>query len=183
MIGLGGFLVLGLIIGCTYDHGLSTNVAAIVVLFGLLASSGNFGPGNNCGLTSSEVYPSALRGTFYGISAAVGKAGAAIGTQAFTPIQTHLGKKWVFIISALLGLTGIALVYFCIPETTKFDLAEEDRAWLQYLVDNGWEGEIGDGSEGVTDAKSALGRVKDSDADESTLKEDEESALSEKVSH
>jgi hypothetical protein len=33
------------------------------------------------------------RGTCYGLSAAVGKAGAAIGTQAFTPIQLHLGKK------------------------------------------------------------------------------------------
>ena len=33
------------------------------------------------------------RGTCYGISAALGKTGAAIGTQAFTPIQIHLGKK------------------------------------------------------------------------------------------
>jgi hypothetical protein len=32
-------------------------------------------------------------GTCYGLSAAVGKAGAAIGTQAFTPIQNNLGKK------------------------------------------------------------------------------------------
>lgn len=33
------------------------------------------------------------RGTCYGLSAAIGKAGAAIGTQAFTPIQLNLGKK------------------------------------------------------------------------------------------
>lgn len=33
------------------------------------------------------------RGTCYGLSAAVGKTGAAIGTQAFTPIQNNLGKK------------------------------------------------------------------------------------------
>ncbi len=32
-------------------------------------------------------------GTCYGLSAAVGKAGAAIGTQVFTPIQTNLGKR------------------------------------------------------------------------------------------
>ena len=32
-------------------------------------------------------------GTCYGLSAAVGKAGAAIGTQAFTPIQNNLGKR------------------------------------------------------------------------------------------
>lgn len=39
------------------------------------------------------------RGTCYGISAAVGKAGAAIGTQAFTPIQNNLGKKLVLILN------------------------------------------------------------------------------------
>ena len=33
------------------------------------------------------------RGTCYGLSAAIGKTGAAVGTQAFTPIQNHLGKK------------------------------------------------------------------------------------------
>lgn len=181
MIGLGGFLVLGLIIGLTFDK-LLLHPAALIVLYGMIGSVGNFGPGNLCGLTSAEVYPSALRGTFYGISAAVGKTGAAIGVQAFTPIQTHLGKKWVFLISAMLGLIGIVLVYFFIPETTKFDLAEEDRAWLQYLVDNGWEGEVGDGTEGVTDAKHALGKVKDSPASDESEVSDEES-LGEKVSH
>ena len=32
-------------------------------------------------------------GTCYGLSAAVGKAGAAIGTEIFTPIQDNLGKR------------------------------------------------------------------------------------------
>ncbi|GAC93404.1 potential glycerophosphoinositol permease [Pseudozyma hubeiensis SY62] len=184
MIGLSGFLVLGLIIGCAYDK-VTSSAASLVVLFGLLAASGNFSAGNNIGLTSAEVYPSALRGTFYGISAAVGKTGAAVGTQAFIPIQQNLGKRWVFIISAILGVIGIVLVYFCIPEPTKFDLAEEDRAWLQYLVDNGWQGEIGDGTEGITDPKTALGRVKDSDASDASdlSRSDEESALSEKASN
>jgi hypothetical protein len=61
-----------------------------------MQSSGNLGPGDMLGLTSSESYATPVRGTCYGLSAAIGKAGAAIGTQAFTPIQTHLGKKCVF---------------------------------------------------------------------------------------
>lgn len=36
------------------------------------------------------------RGTLYGLSAAIGKVGAAVGTQAFTPIQNNLGKKCVY---------------------------------------------------------------------------------------
>jgi hypothetical protein len=55
------------------------------------------------GLLSTEAYATAVRGTCYGISAAIGKAGAAIGTEAFTPIQTHLGKRWTFIIAAICG--------------------------------------------------------------------------------
>jgi len=32
-------------------------------------------------------------GTCYGLSAAIGKAGAAIGVQVFTPVQHHLGTR------------------------------------------------------------------------------------------
>lgn len=167
MLGLGGFLVLGLIIGCLYDKVVKIT-PLFVILYGLIAAVGNAGPGNLCGLTSSEVYPSAVRGTFYGISAAIGKKQALQWEyNFFTPIQQHLGKKkikkWVFIISALLGLIGVGLVYFFIPETTKFDLAEQDKRWLEYLVENGWEGELGDESEGILGVKQALGRVKDSE--------------------
>ncbi|GAC71668.1 glucose dehydrogenase [Moesziomyces antarcticus T-34] len=178
MLGFGGFLVLGLIIGCAYDRIMSSTVAAVILL-GLISSSGNAGPGNLCGLVSSESYPSSLRGSAYGVSAAVGKAGAAIGTQVFSPIQIHAGKRWVFIISAILGLIGIALVYFFIPETTRFDLADEDRAWLQYLVDNGWDGDIGDGSEGVVNAKQALERVREAEYKPKN-NDDEESVGSQK---
>lgn len=105
-------------------------------LYGIMQSMGNLGPGNMEGLISVESYPTAIRGTCYGFSAAVGKAGAAIGTQvrlppprsavlrpdadaspssppqAFTPIQNNLGKRWTFIVAAICGLVGIALAYF-----------------------------------------------------------------------
>jgi hypothetical protein len=58
-----------------------------------MQSFGNLGPGDMLGLVSAESYATAVRGTCYGLSAAIGKTGAAVGTQAFTPIQTHLGKK------------------------------------------------------------------------------------------
>ena len=47
------------------------------------------------GLVSAESYATPVRGTCYGLSAAIGKTGAAIGTQAFTPIQNNLGKRSV----------------------------------------------------------------------------------------
>lgn len=35
----------------------------------------------------------------------------------------------------------------CVPDMTGVDLAEEDAAFLEYLTDNGWEGEVGEDNE------------------------------------
>ena len=64
--------------------------------YGLMQSFGNLGPGDMLGLVSAESFATAVRGTCYGLSAAIGKTGAAVGTQAFTPIQNNLGKKCVY---------------------------------------------------------------------------------------
>jgi MFS family permease len=112
------------------------------------------------GLTSSESYPTALRGSAYGLSAAVGKTGAVVGTEVFKPVVDHLGTRFVFIIAAAIGLLGVLLTAFFIPDTTKFDLAAEDEEWRQYLLANGWDGYMGDGtvrSHKASDVVNSLG--------------------------
>lgn len=153
MIGFSGYLVFGLIIGCAYDK-ISKIVPLFVVFYGLMMSSGNFGPGNMLGLVSSESYATGVRGTCYGISAAVGKAGAAIGTQVFKPIQNNLGKRWTFIIAAIIGVCGVLVTFFFVPNLTEDDLADEDIKFYRYLRENGWQGHIGDPSSEITDASS-----------------------------
>ncbi|EKM54605.1 uncharacterized protein PHACADRAFT_258580 [Phanerochaete carnosa HHB-10118-sp] len=143
MLGFSGYLIFGLIIGCAYDR--ITNIIPLFVIFyGFMQSFGNMGPGDMLGLVSAESYATAVRGTCYGLSAAVGKTGAAIGTQAFTPIQNNLGKKWTFIIAAICGVTGIIITYFFVPDMTGVDLADEDRKFMAYLAENGWEGDVGE---------------------------------------
>ncbi|KIM48102.1 hypothetical protein M413DRAFT_439811 [Hebeloma cylindrosporum] len=143
MLGFSGYLIFGLVIGLTYDK-ITHIIPLFVIFYGLMQSFGNMGPGDMLGLVSAESYPTPIRGTCYGISAAVGKAGAAIGTQAFTPIQLHLGKRWTFIIAALCGTTGIFVTYFFVPDMTGIDLADEDRKFVEYLTDNGWTGLVGE---------------------------------------
>jgi MFS family permease len=145
MIGFSGYLVFGLIIGCAYDQ-ITKITALFVVFYGLMQSSGNMGPGDMLGLLSSESYATSVRGTCYGISAALGKVGAAVGTQAFTPIQTNLGKKWTFIIAAICGVVGVIVTYFFVPDIKGEDLAESDEKFRQYLIENGWDGEMGEGN-------------------------------------
>ncbi|KAF7554771.1 hypothetical protein G7Z17_g2653 [Cylindrodendrum hubeiense] len=143
MIGFGGYLVFGLIIGCAYDKIIKI-VPLFVIFYGLMQSSGNMGPGDMLGLLSSESYATSVRGTCYGISAALGKTGAAIGTQAFTPIQTNLGKKWTFIIAAICGVVGILVTYFFVPDITGEDLSKSDEKFRVFLLANGWDGEMGE---------------------------------------
>jgi len=148
MLGFSGYLVFGLTIGLAYDK-ITNIVPLFVVFYGLMQSSGNLGPGDMMGLVSVESYPTAIRGTCYGISAALGKVGAAVGTQAFTPIETNLGKKWTFIVAAICGVAGILITYFFIPDMTGVDLADLDSDFMTYLADNGWEGHVGEDDEEV----------------------------------
>jgi MFS family permease len=143
MLGFGGYLVFGLIIGCAYEK-ITKILPLFVIFYGLMQSLGNMGPGDMLGLLSSESYATAVRGTCYGISAALGKTGAALGTQAFTPIQVHLGKRWTFIIAAICGVAGILVTYFFVPDLQGDDLAQEDEKFRAYLVSKGWHGEMGE---------------------------------------
>jgi MFS family permease len=132
-----------LIIGCAYDQ-ITKILPLFVIFYGLMQSSGNMGPGDMLGLISSETYATSVRGTCYGFSAAVGKAGAAIGTQAFTPIQNNLGKRWTFIVAAICGVAGILITYFFVENLTGEDLAGKDAQFGAYLVENGWDGVMGE---------------------------------------
>jgi MFS family permease len=143
MLGFSGYLVFGLIIGCAYDQ-ITKILPLFVIFYGLMQSSGNMGPGDMLGLISSETYATSVRGTCYGFSAAVGKAGAAIGTQAFTPIQNNLGKRWTFIVAAICGVIGILVTYFFVENLTGEDLAAKDARFRAYLVENGWDGVMGE---------------------------------------
>jgi len=153
MLGFSGYLVFGLIIGLSYDK-ITQIIPLFVIFYGLMQSFGNMGPGDMLGLVSAESFATPVRGTCYGLSAALGKTGAAIGTQVFTPIQIHLGKRWTFIIAAICGVAGILITYFLVPDMTGVDLADEDAAFMQYLADNGWEGEVGEDEDRALVVKS-----------------------------
>jgi MFS family permease len=143
MVGFAGYLLFGLIVGLAYEK-VTKIVPLFVVLYGLMQSSGNLGPGDMLGLISSEAYATAVRGTCYGISAALGKTGGAVGTEVFTRIQENLGKRWTFIISAIAGLSGILVTWFFVPDISGEDLEKSDEKFRAYLVANGWDGVMGE---------------------------------------
>ncbi|KAJ5248591.1 hypothetical protein N7468_000042 [Penicillium chermesinum] len=135
--GFAGYVVLGFIIGGTYSK-LSKHIAAFVVLYGLLQAFGHMGPGATIGLISSESFPTAIRGMGYGIATAFGRTGAAVGTQCFTPLEDAAGTSSTFYLAGGVAVLGI-IVYCFLPESSKMNLAKEDRELEAYLAQHGYE--------------------------------------------
>jgi len=163
---LGFFLwaALGFIIGGALGP-IQTKFALFVVLYGIFNSLGEMGPGVATFLCGAESFPTPLRGHFLGLAAAVGKAGAAIGTQVtkdhivlldlhidknsqvFTPIQNSFpdaqrGIQGVFLIGAAFALVGGLISWFLIPDRSR-DLETEDEQYRLYLERNGWQASFG----------------------------------------
>ncbi|CUS23485.1 LAQU0S10e01464g1_1 [Lachancea quebecensis] len=162
MFGFSGYLIFGLIIGCAWDK-ISKITALFIVFYGLMNGLANAGPGDMLGLVSSESFPTAVRGTCYGLSAAIGKVGAVVGTECFTPIKDHLGIRWVFIIAALCGVAGIIATWVLIPHLLESDLMEQDIDFHNFLVKHGWSGTMGFDVEDNLESKiSGIDEVADS---------------------
>jgi nitrate/nitrite transporter NarK len=98
-----------------------------------LQAFGHLGPGATIGLISCESFPTAARGMGYGIAAGFGKAGAAIGTQAFTPIREAAGPASTFYVAGGVGILTSA-IYFFLPEGNRSDLEKADEEFEALLT-------------------------------------------------
>ncbi|CAG8053089.1 unnamed protein product [Penicillium salamii] len=114
-----------------------------IVMYGIFQALGEMGPGVSTFLCASESFPTPLRGHFLGFAAAVGKAGASIGTEVFTPIQNSFaspvqGQQAVFLIGATFTLVGGVIAWTLIPDMSR-ELESEDAKFETYLAENGYE--------------------------------------------
>ncbi|KAG5950729.1 hypothetical protein E4U53_004492 [Claviceps sorghi] len=130
-----------------------------IVLYGTFNALGEIGPGVATFLCTAESFPTPVRGHFVGLAAAIGKVGAAIGTQVFIPVQSSFadanrGLQAVFLIGAAFALVGAAVTWRLVPDKGR-DLEDEDRLFREYLARNGYAGVFGDGG-GKEDGSPAL---------------------------
>ena len=101
------------------------------------------GPGVATFLCGAESFPTPVRGHFLGLAAAMGKAGAAIGTQVFTPIQEFFsddfsGVQAVFLIGAAFAAVGGIISWTLVPDKEQ-DLEDEDAKFRAYLLEHGFD--------------------------------------------
>ncbi|KAH7025057.1 major facilitator superfamily domain-containing protein [Microdochium trichocladiopsis] len=114
-----------------------------VVLYALFQTFLSVGPGDCNFLVSSESFPTPLRGHFLGFAAAVGKAGAAIGTTALSACLASYngsvqGQQVVFLIGSAISVVGTLVVWFLIPNHPE-NLEDEDVRFRNYLELNGYD--------------------------------------------
>ncbi|OBZ72461.1 hypothetical protein A0H81_07873 [Grifola frondosa] len=144
VVGLVAQSIIGFIMSGLYKQ-LTNHVAGFAVLYGIFLSFGELGPGNCLGMLAAKSGPTAVRGKFYGIAAAVGKVGAFGGTWAFKrmvadfgpdPMKSVTGPFWVA--SGLAMFNAIVTLFFIRP-LSHDGMIEEDRLFREYLEENGYD--------------------------------------------
>lgn len=134
--------VLGFVLGGAY-HKIVPIFPLFVVMYGVFLTLGEVGPGSTVVLASSESFPTAIRGQMMGLCSAISKAGAAIGTQVFTPITSSAGDQGAFLVGSAFAVLGALIAFFVIPDVGR-KLEDEDENWRKYLEENGWVADWGD---------------------------------------
>lgn len=109
-----------------YDYYTSKeHIHAFQAMYFLSSFFNQFGPNSVTFLVAAEVFPTPIRATAHGISAAAGKLGALLAAVMYNYITTQ--QK--FHIVPWFGLGGMLLTWIFLPDTTGLDLKEQERRW------------------------------------------------------
>jgi len=121
-----GFIALALlyfIIGISFKQ-LEDLPGLFIVLYGLTFFFSNAGPNTTTFVLPSESFPTKVRATCHGLSAAAGKVGAALGAGMMAPILDAYGIPPVLYICSIISILGAILTYFFITETRGLSLEQ-----------------------------------------------------------
>ncbi|GLA43177.1 hypothetical protein AnigIFM63309_000903 [Aspergillus niger] len=103
----------------------AANIHSFQAMYFLGSFFNQFGPNCITFLVAGEVFPTPIRATAHGISAACGKLGALLAAILFNYIDTQ--TKFYFV--PWWGIFGMFLTFFFLPDTTGLDLKEQERRW------------------------------------------------------
>lgn len=110
----------------SYKHYTSIEgIKSFQAMYFLSSFFNQFGPNSVTFLVAAEVFPTPVRATAHGFSAAVGKLGALLASVLYnyiTPQQKFYVVPWF-------GLAGMLVTFIFLPDTTGLDLKEQERRW------------------------------------------------------
>ncbi|KIJ46991.1 hypothetical protein M422DRAFT_59563 [Sphaerobolus stellatus SS14] len=125
---------------------LKHHVAGFAIVYGIFLSWGEFGPGNCTILIAAKAGPTAVRGQFYGMAAAIGKIGAFVGTWAFPPMikafggsASDKGNSGPFFVGSGFAILSALITFFFIKPLSTDGMIKEDAEFRAYLEANGYD--------------------------------------------
>eukprot|EP00741_Cyanophora_paradoxa_P018710 tig00021073_g18059.t1 len=103
------------------QHGL---LALFLVIYAMTFFFSNFGPNSTTFILPSELFPTAIRSTAHGISAASGKAGAIVAAFFFPSFEERFGAQWALGVMSICLVAGYVITWALIPETAGKSLED-----------------------------------------------------------
>lgn len=126
MIGFLLVFILFIVPAFNFDYYTSPeHVKEFQTMYFLSSFFNQFGPNSVTFLVAAEVFPTPIRATAHGMSAACGKAGALLASVLYNYIDTQTK----FYVVPWFGLAGMLLTFLFLPDTTGLDLKEQERRW------------------------------------------------------
>lgn len=127
LLGFAMMALLFLICSVAYDF-LRQVSWLFVLIYGLTFFFSNLGPNTTTYVVPGEIYPTRLKATCHGISAASGKAGAALGTFCFPFLNpaTPAGLKTAMFICSITAVAGLMSTAFLTPRYRAQDLDPDE---------------------------------------------------------
>ena len=114
-LGFGMLAVLFTTIGLFYPA-LQQLPSLFFLLYSLTFFFSNFGPNVTTYVVPATIFPPQVRATYHGISAATGKAGAALGGFLLPELQTAVGLQCVFLACGCVSAVGVLWTAAMTPE-------------------------------------------------------------------
>ncbi|KAF4711287.1 hypothetical protein FOZ62_031698 [Perkinsus olseni] len=85
----------------------NANAYLNLVVFGVTFFWTNFGPNTTTFIIPSEIFPTEVKTTCHGFSAAMGKVGAIIGAYSFPTLQARVGLHVVMYVCCVVAAAGL----------------------------------------------------------------------------
>jgi MFS family permease len=99
-------------------------IVPFVALYCLNYFFTEFGPNTTTFVLPAEIFPMKVRTTSHGISATVGKVGAAVGTFSFPLLQAKFGLPGPMWVAGASCIVGFGITWALLPEPNGLELEE-----------------------------------------------------------
>ena len=125
IVGFIGDFICFVIPAFNYHYYSTVGVHKFQTMYFISSFFNQFGPNCVSFIVAAEVYPTAIRATAHGFSAAWGKLGALVAAVMYN----YITIEQRFYVVPWFGLAGALITFVWLPDTTGLDLKEQERRW------------------------------------------------------